>query len=721
MKWQYIYSSGINGTDNKMRSVSGGQRGKLNERAGKTHFPDCLNGGNGPIEIDVRPKTVANSRRGALINSFRPAAKVVLGFAAVFLTVSDNLFGQPSAVNPAVGTTVNTTIRMAVQPKETFIGSVLAEEGLFGQEVASSIRGRLMMLPSWKEGTLIHMFSEAARNNNKTNDWYGEHAGKWMMTASMAVGRTGNAELRRLLYKTADYLVGTQEKDGYLGSYSKALRITNKAATTHQKSWDVWSLTYMTLGLLDVYRESTDPKYLNAADKIGGLFLKTFGPGKENVTDYGTREGISATIMLEATVELYKATGNKDYVTLARKIVQEMEARKGVQFISAGVNKVDLEKVGDGKAYQIIWNLLALTKYYQVTGDKDVLTAVLNDWQNIVDYHLTITGGPWGGIGKHLECFNVKNFWSPYGFIETCSIMSWIQLNKALLALTGEHKYAEQIENAAYNALLGAKYADGVRWSYHSFVNGCRHEAHFNDCCPSSGALALEEVAGAVYGLRDGGVVCNLYTAGQVALKIKNDRGVQILQQTDYPFNGRIQMVIQSKQGANFPLYLRIPTWCKSPVVRLSVNGSMVDINSAVSDGYMKIERDWGRNDVLHIDFPMEPVWFKRVERAKVPQGNNDIYKVDWVALKVGPLVYAEGGLLDGKNRENNLDTPFEKIIKGVSKTGKINGIRGDGYQLAVPDKGSLQLVPFYEAGRRALGTWHFTWLQNYVGNGAHK
>ena len=46
--------------------------------------------------------------------------------------------------------------------------------------------------------------------------------------------------------------------------------------------------------------------------------------------------------------------------------------------------------------------------------------------------------------------------YSPYPYSETCSMMDWLRLNIELLPVTGEAKYAEQIEKIAYNAMLGA-------------------------------------------------------------------------------------------------------------------------------------------------------------------------------------------------------------------------------------------------------------------------
>ncbi|HTN38407.1 MAG TPA: beta-L-arabinofuranosidase domain-containing protein [Arachidicoccus sp.] len=602
---------------------------------------------------------------------------------------------------------------LKITPAETFVTAEVAEKGLLGREMMSSMKGRLTSLPDWRNGELITMFSQEARNRNKTTDWYGEHAGKWMYTAALAVKRTSDKHLKALLLRTADYLVGTQGQDGYLGSYSNALRITNPNSKLHARSWDVWSLTYMTLGLLEVNKVSKNPKYLDGAKKIGELFLSTFGAGKANVTDYGTRNGISATILLEAVVELYKTTGEQKYLDFAQLVVKEMEQRKGVRFIASGLNKVDLENVGDGKAYQIVWNLMALTKYYTVTGNQDCLTAVENNWQNVVDYHLSLTGGPWGGIGKHYECFNAKNFWSPYGFIETCSVMSWIQLNKELLSITGDAKYAQQIENASYNALLGAKYANGEDWSYHSFTNGRRHVAHFNDCCPSSGALALEEVASVVYSLREGGIACNLYANSTATLKLVSELPVTIKQETNYPYSGEIKMTLNPARKSKFPVFIRIPDWCGNASIK--VNGKQWAKKNIQKGRFLKIEADWSPGDQIDINFPIELTVLEKSERAKVPQGSNDIYKINWFALQAGPLIYATGGLFDGKDREKSFQFPVDKPGDYIKKIPAQPGKQGDSYQLTVPGSKPLVFVPFFEAGGRKLGTWHFTWIQHQI------
>ena len=585
-------------------------------------------------------------------------------------------------------------------------------KGLLGEALSVSRQGRLRELPQWKDGELIKMFSPQIRDQHDKTDWYGEHAGKWLYTTAMAVRQTSDAGLKDLLLKTADELVSNQAADGYLGVYSPAIRVTNNDAA-HNRSWDVWNLTLMTLGLLEVHHYFPNDKYLNGAKKIGELFLRTFGDGKNDITNYGTRYGISATIALDAVVELYKATGDDRYLDFAELIVRKMEERENVKLVRVALNGGDMETVGDGKAYQLLWNLTGLTKLYEVTGNANYLKAIRNAWENVSEHHLTIAGGPWGGVGKHLECFNRKNFWNPYGFIETCSTMSWIQLNKQLLRLTGEAKYAQALETAAYNALLGAQFPNGRDWCYHSFSNGRRHIAHFNDCCPSSGAMALEELTSVIFSRRGKGIAVNLYSESEATITLASNNKVMLIQKTRYPFEGVVSLSVVPDKKENFPLLVRVPDWVERYTI--TINGKPAGVSDVKSGNYVTIDRAWKRGDEIQISFPIDMKVHTKVERVGTPQGGPDIYNVTWLALSRGPLVYAATGLIGGTDRERALGMSADKLSSSLHEVRASDGFRGPAFEFKIPDGEKILFVPYYEADGRSSGTWRLTWLQNGI------
>lgn len=584
--------------------------------------------------------------------------------------------------------------------------------GLLGDAITASKRGRLTQLPAWNNGELITMFSVEARDKHHKTDWRGEHGGKWLYATASAARQGDNPELKNLLLKTADYLLQNQGQDGYLANYSSKVRITN-AEANHVRSWDAWNLSYMTLGLLEVHHHFPEPKYLEAAKKIGDLLVKTFGEGKHDITEYGTRHGISATIILDPVVELYKITGDDRYLRLAETIIARMEARPGANIVTVAANGGDMELVGDGKAYQLLWNLTAIAKLYEVTGNPEYLKAVTNAWDNIKTHHLTIAGGPWGGVGKHLECFNKKGFWNPYGFIETCSTMSWIQLNKVMLRLTGEAKYADEIERAAYNALLGAQFPNGVDWAYHSFSNGRRHIAHFDDCCPSSGALALQELPALVYAAKGKGISCNLFTASTATITVDGKNDVRIVQETNYPFDGKVRVTLSPARKATFPLFVRIPAWADAAEIR--VNDTKVDTRDLRTGDYFKIERVWRKGDFVEVTFPLEIKIHRNAERVGSPQGGPDLYRVNWFAMTRGPLVFSANGLVNGRDRESVIALPEEKPESKFSVVATPEGFAGPAYEFATKDGTSVLFLPYFEAGGRELNAWRLTWLQNGI------
>lgn len=591
--------------------------------------------------------------------------------------------------------------------------SEIAVQGILGESISSSENGRLLALPGWNNGELINIFSEESRNKNERNDWYGEHGGKWLYSTALAVARSNDQQLKLLLLRTADYLVNAQGQDGYLATYSQERRITNNNATTHGTSWDVWNLSYMVLGLLEVNNYFPNEKYLGAAKKIGELFLKTFGEGKADITGYGTRKGMSATIILEPTVELYKITNDQRYLDFAELIIRKIEEKEGFRVISGSLKKTDAENIGDGKAYQLIWNLAAIAKLYQLTGNSDYLKAVENGWQNIVDFHLTETGGPWGGIGKHHECFNRKGYWSPYGFVETCSTMAWIQLNREMLRITGQAKYAQEIEKSAYNALLGAQFPNGTDWCYHSFSNGSRHIAHFNDCCPSSGALALEELPQLIYSKKEKGIACNLYTANEASISLPGIGLVGIVQKTDYPFDGKVQITLSPEKQSEFPVFVRIPNWASSAEIK--VNGKQVDTGKLIPGEFFSIRRVWGKDDKIEIDFPVELKVHQKQEYTNAPQGGNSIYSTEWFCLTRGPLVYASSGLINGQDREKTFLLPENNREVSFTSVTTPAGFHGPAYELQLPGQEPQLFLPYYEAGGRKPGSWRLTWIQRKI------
>jgi hypothetical protein len=133
-------------------------------------------------------------------------------------------------------------------------------------------------------------------------------------------------------------------------------------------------------------------------------------------------------------------------------------------------------------------------------------------------------------------------------------------------------------------------------------------------------------------------------------------------QETNYPWEGRVRLVLSLKQPAAFTLKLRIPGCCRGPMVYL--NGRAVE--STPVKGYISMEREWRDGDELILDLEMPVHTVYTDPRVAADLGR--------VALQRGPLVYClEGvdnaGALDdlALPRSATLETRFEpNLLDGV-------------------------------------------------------
>ena len=72
---------------------------------------------------------------------------------------------------------------------------------------------------------------------------------------------------------------------------------------------------------------------------------------------------------------------------------------------------------------------------------------------------------------------------------ETCVTVTWMQVNLQLLRLTGDGKYADELEKSVYNHLLAAQHPRGDDWCYDTELAGKKQYDKHVTCCHSSVSL----------------------------------------------------------------------------------------------------------------------------------------------------------------------------------------------------------------------------------------
>lgn len=578
--------------------------------------------------------------------------------------------------------------------------------GILGEAVEANRRGRLSHFIVDEHSPAIALFAPEQVARNEQGDWYGEHAGKWLTAATRAAVRASDEALLARVRHVADWLIKRQDEDGYLGNYAPSRRFMHKQpprpwswnGEPALRTWDIWTHAYLILGFVELWRATNDKRYLAAARGIGELCHRILTTSDIRITELGNHFGLSASVLLDPSVELFFATREHAYLELALTIVEQLEQEPANCLFSQALTATDPADIATGKAYQILWNMVGIAKLYRATGNQPFLTAALNIWQAVRDHHLTLGGGPWGGVAhRSREVFNAPSSFSPEAYVETCSIMAWIQLNRELLQSTGQARFAAEIECAAYNDLLGAQAPNGEDWCYYSFPNGPRIHTTYWRCCKSSGAMGLEEIAPVTYGITASGeVAVNLLGSSSATLNLPDRRTVQIEQRTDYPSSGDISITVDA-DGAAVPLLIRIPDWA---------DGAQCDIAGAVpvAGSYLRLSVA----GTVSLTLPMQPkihrAGDRNVQQSLAPDGGaveQQVHRTDYVAVTRGPLVYATG-LVDGFK-------PAETVRVGKNA---LSEHQPEQVQMATEGRDPIAFVPYWSVGGRQDGAWRVTWLR---------
>lgn len=491
------------------------------------------------------------------------------------------------------------------------------QDGWVGLRAAASITNRL-------EQVDLDKLLEGFRHRPGRQDWIGEHAGKWLHAATLEWVNSGDPVLRKQLDYVATELAKCQEADGYLGTYVDTNRWT---------SWDVWTHKYNLDGLITYVTYTGNTNLLPTCRRMADLLCQNFGdkPGQRDIITSGEHVGMASSCVLEPIVLLYRLTGEPRYLKFCQYLVRSWEQPNGPHILSTLLTEKRVDKVGDAKAYEMLDCLNAGLEYYRITGDPKMLTACLNAWQDIVDHRIYLTGA-----SSYNEIFhgdfdlpNVNNVG------ETCVTVTWLQLNAQLLRLTGEARFADQLERVILNQLLGAQTYDGSGWGYYVQMEGIKPYYRGQSgadgveftCCLSSGPRGLALIPTFAVTTDADGAVVNLYESGQARLTLRNGTPVEIDTDTHYPGEDTIRITVSPAQEKLFAIKLRIPAWCRT--ASLEVNGRPFEIQRG-PDGYAEIKRMWKPGDNIELSLKQEA---RLIVDDHLNQGN--------VAIEYGPLVLA--------------------------------------------------------------------------------
>ncbi len=340
-------------------------------------------------------------------------------------------------------------------------------DGYLGQRMQINLEKRLLKLDL---DSILRPFEQRPGQQM----WVGEHVGKWLHAATLYWEQTRDPRIKAKMDETVRRLLATQLEDGYLGTYKPE---------DHWTSWDVWSHKYNLIGLLAYYRVTDDEDAFRACRRIGDLLASTFGSGEGQLdivdSKHSTHVGMASGSVLEPMVMLHRYTGDERYLQFCNYIVDAWEQPHGPKLISSLLEKEgNVLRTANNKSYEMMSCLVGCLELYRVTGDQRLLDACRSAWEDIREKRLYVIGSSsWAEHFRDDHDLYAEGEYRGSKFCSTsegCVSVTWMQLSFQLLQLTGQSKYAEELERTIYNALLASQSPHSGEVSYFLALLGDR-------------------------------------------------------------------------------------------------------------------------------------------------------------------------------------------------------------------------------------------------------
>jgi DUF1680 family protein len=442
-------------------------------------------------------------------------------------------------------------------------------------------------------------------------------------------------ELRDFVDSTVALLAEVQEPDGYLNSYYVGERAERRWQELN-RSHEMYCAGHLIQAAVAAARVGVGGPLPDIANHFAGLLVDRFGPG-------GT-EGVCGHPEIEtALVELYRTTGERPYLELARAFVDRRghgllgEGSFGRAYFQDHLPVREATEVS-GHAVRQLYLLAGMVDVAVETGDDALLASTRRLWDSAFLTKTYLTGAHGS---RHLDEAYGDAYELPpeRAYAETCAAIASLQWNWRMLLAHGDPRYADELERALYNAVAVSPALDGRHFFYANplQVRGGQDAARSGPpvrrppwypcaCCPPNLARLMASVQAYVATGDDSGLQLHLYTAGTIQAAAGGGP-VEVTVRGDYPWDGRLALTVRAGSPAPWTLALRVPGWCRD--YRIEVDGEPVEARA--EGGYVRLRRDWSAATVV-LELAMPPRLVAAHPRVDAVRG--------CLALVRGPLVY---------------------------------------------------------------------------------
>jgi uncharacterized protein len=465
-------------------------------------------------------------------------------------------------------------------------------------------------------------------------------------------------------------ILAAQEPDGYLQT-AYTLSDRERWSPRHRADHEGYVAGYLIEAAIahHLLTGGNDPRLYDAARKLADCWDTNLGPAPKR-TWYDGHQGMKiALARLARLVDEEDGPGKgSKYIQLAKFLA---DSRAGGSEYDQSHVPVVRQYEAVGHAVRAVYSYTGMADIAMATGDLDYQSAVESLWDNLIHRKYYVTGGI--GSGETSEGFGPDYSLRNDAYCESCSSCGQIFFQHRLNLIHHDARYADLYEETLYNALLGSIDLEGKNFYYQNPLDarGPRYEWHGCPCCIGNIPKTILMLPTWTYLKGHDSIHVNLFIGSTVTVENVAGTDVQIVQRTDYPWDGQVSITVHPAAERRFSLKIRTPTrdvselYTSTPtadgILSFALNG--ISIAPPVQAGYAVITRDWQSGDTVDLVLPLT---VQRVRTDEVVVANRGR-----VALRYGPLVYSVESVDQDLNQALNSDAPLttewrEDLLEGV-------------------------------------------------------
>ncbi len=446
-------------------------------------------------------------------------------------------------------------------------------------------------------------------------------------------------DMRATLDRWIPIILAAQEPDGYIQTRF-TLNGGNHWDPATRGEHEGYTQGYFLESAIAHYNMTggKDKTMYNAAKKCADCWVANIGPGKKVWFD-GHQEMENALVRFSRLVDQVDGPGKgQPYVELAKFL---LDSRSGGSSYDQSNIPVVQQYEAEGHAVRAAYTYTGMASVAAEFHNPDYESATLSLWDNIINKKIYITGGI--GSGDTSEGFGADYSLRNNAYCESCANCGELFFQYNMLLNYHDAKYVDSYEDTLYNAILGDNNLSGTLFEYTNplSVSGPRENWDGCPCCVSNIPRTLLQLPTWTYSMSNDSIFVNLFVGGTMTVNKFQGTSVEMVQKTNYPWDGKVAITVNPKESKTFTLRVRVPDrqvgdlYANTPAVKgitsLAVNGEAI-ADPKIEKGYALITRDWKAGDKVEFNIPLA------VQRAKA--NNNLVTDRGRVALRYGPLVY---------------------------------------------------------------------------------